>query len=163
MYVNTGKSSKNFFYLYLIAGLVLFFDLFRYFDSGQTSKPYSIILLLLVLVFMAIQGPYIFEYDRTQTKLRLVNKSILFYYFGIFNHYLEIDIQQIKGFKIVNSFLRPRLFVQYQTEKNESKEIVFYLWSLNKAQRKDIKASMGRIILRTKNPEKNIFKDVAIY
>lgn len=163
MYINTEKSSRNLFYIYVVLLVLFAFEIFLFIESGYRRPPLSLFVLVGLLVFLSVKGPYIFEYDRTQDKLKLVNKSILFNFLKIFNRYVEIENKQLKGYLVENSVLRPRLKIQYEDTNGKPQEAVFYLWSLNKVQRKDVKASLGRMLMRAKNPDSLPFKNVEVY
>lgn len=163
MYINTEKSSRNLFYSYIVLLVILAFEIFLFVDSGFSRKPLSSFVIAGMLLYLAVKGPFIFEYDRTQDKLKMVNKSVLFNYLKIFNRYIEIENKQLKGYLVIDSFFSPRLKVQYLNTNGKSEEATFYLWSLNKTQRKDVKASLGRMLMRVKNPDALPFKNVEVY
>lgn len=150
MYINTKRSTRNLGYIYLTLALIFVFDNFFVFSS-RFSIPISLYVIAPLLVFLAIQGPFIFEFESSPEKILLSNKSFLLGFLPMFSKSTAITPQQLMKFKVVNRTIRPFVFIQYKTNSGEVLEDTFHIWALDKHQRKDIKASLSRFKARFKN------------
>ncbi len=144
MYINTQRNTRNLFYIYVILLVVLLFE-FLFVGKNLFSRvPLSLYVIVALLIFMAFQGPYIFEYDSSKTIIRIENKSYLFLFAGLFQKSVMITPDALVSFKLYPRTWRPKLSIKYFFDEGQIVEVTFYLWSLNKQQRKDIKASLSR-------------------
>jgi hypothetical protein len=150
MYINTKRSTRNLGYFYLTIALVFIFDVFYVLSNGS-SFPISLYVILPILSYLGIQGPFIFEYESSPERIVLKNKSFLLGFLSMFFKNIEIAPQQMINYKVVNRSLRPYVLIQYKTSSGEVFEDTFCIWALDKHQRKDIKASLSRFKARFKN------------
>lgn len=144
MYINTQRRTRNLFYLYVILIIV---GLFEFLFVGKTifsRVPISLYVFGGVLIFLAIKGPYIFEYDSAKNFIKIENKSYLFLFAGLFQKSVLLTPDALVSFKLISGKWRPRLMVRYFFDEGQIIETTFYLWSLSKEQQKDIKASLSR-------------------
>jgi hypothetical protein len=154
MYLNTKRRSRNLKYIFLVLVILFLFDVFMLTSDG--IMPFkSFFLMPLFLILLALRGPFELEYDRVTNKIKILNKSALF---GRFlphsSTFLEVENSKIRGFRVHDTLVRPSLWVQYENQSGEIEERTFCLWSLSKPERKDIKASLGRILTANRQKEK---------
>jgi hypothetical protein len=154
MYINSKKRSRDLKYLFLVLCMLSIFDLFlKITDDFMPLK--SMYLMSLFVIFIVVRGPFALEYDRTGKKLKILNQSAIFGSLLPFSSsFIEVQTENIRGYKINENFIRPNVWVQYVNQSGKIEERTFCLWSLSKPERKDIKASLGRILTANRQTEK---------
>jgi len=151
MYLNTEKRSRNLRYIVLVLALLITFDLFLSMSEGQPLRSHYIIIP--AFIFLAAKGPFILEYDRAGETVYIRNSSAILGWLPYKDKQVKFKSKDLVGFRVQESWIRPSVWVQFKDGDGEIREFTFTLWSLSKPERKDIKASLGRLLTANRKPE----------
>jgi hypothetical protein len=152
MYLNTEKRSRNLRYIVLVFVLLFIFDIFLSISEGQPLRSHY--LIISAFIFLAAKGPFILEYDRAGETVYIRNTSAIFGWLPIGRKQVKFKSNDLVGFRVQESWIRPTVWVQFKDMDGQILDKTFSLWSLSKPERKDIKASLGRLLTTNRKSEK---------
>ena len=142
------------YFIIIVLGILILtlFNVFSDISKNSTLAFYIIVFVIIALFVITYRISKFFEYDSDGIKLVFLNKGLLLKdHLNYREHKLELDKDQLTGFKFNNYYFYKTLVIYYRSHHGNKRNEIFNVTLVNRKKRKYIKQSIRKIIKQNQN------------
>ena len=142
------------YFIIIVFGILILtlFNVFSDISKNSTLAFYIIVFVIVALFIITYRISKFFEYDSDGIKVVFLNKGLLLKdHLNYREHKLELDKNQLTGFKFNNYFFFKTLIIYYTSRHDHQRKETFNVTLVSKKKRRYIKQSIRKIIKLNQN------------
>ena len=142
------------YFIIIVLGILILtlFNVFSDISKNSTVAFYVIVFVIVALFVITYRVSKFFEYDSDGIKVVFLNKGLLLKeHLNYREHKIELDKDQLTGFKFNNYFFYKTLVIYYTSRHDHKRNETFNVTLVSRKKRKYIKQSIRKIIKQNQN------------
>ena len=137
------------YFIIIVLGILILtlFNVFSDISKNSTVAFYVIVFVIVALFVITYRVSKFFEYDSDGIKVVFLNKGLLLKeHLNYREHKIELDKDQLTGFKFNDYFFYKTLVIYYTSRHDHKRNETFNVTLVSRKKRKYIKQSIRKII-----------------
>jgi hypothetical protein len=142
------------YFIIIVLGILILtlFNVFSDISKNSTVAFYVIVFVIVALFVITYRVSKFFEYDSDGIKVVFLNKGLLLKeHLNYREHKIELDKDQLTGFKFNDYFFYKTLVIYYTSRHDHKRNETFNVTLVSRKKRKYIKQSIRKIIKQNQN------------
>jgi len=142
------------YFIIIVLGILILtlFNVFSVISKNSTVAFYVLVFVIVALFVITYRVSKFFEYDSDGIKVVFLNKGLLLKeHLNYREHKIELDKDQLTGFKFNDYFFYKTLVIYYTSRHDHKRNETFNVTLVSRKKRKYIKQSIRKIIKQNQN------------